>query len=428
MLIFNDFRPWIAINSLIFVEVGLESEGRSPTVVVEGAGAVLSLIREGRAQTVSQLAAAMDMARSTVMQRVERLIAAGLVVSGAPFPGETPGGRGRPASLFQFNADSGVILVAQLGMTGARVAATNLNGSILAENFEPFPIESGPQAVTDQLKESLAAVLGDAGRSGGDVRGVGIGLPSAIELSSARPADATPGMSWDGFSITDQMHDAFGVPVFVDNDVNLLALGEHASGWPQSDVLLCLKVGSVIGCGTVIHGKVVQGAQRVAGSIGHTSLVGDQTPCRCGNVGCLEAVASGRALVAQLRAEGLAVDDVRHLALLAREGVPAAVQAVRTAGRRIGEVLASAVNLLNPDVITVWGYLADAELLAGIRETVYQQSLPAATGSLKLVPAQLGDDAGLVGAAMIVVSKILAPDAIDEYLTALAPDRSRQTG
>jgi predicted NBD/HSP70 family sugar kinase len=101
---------------------------------------------------------------------------------------------------------------------------------------------------------------------------------------------------------------------------------------------------------------------------------------------------------------------------------------VRTAGRRIGEVLASAVNLLNPDVITVWGYLADAELLAGIRETVYQQSLPAATGSLKLVPAQLGDDAGLVGAAMIVVSKILAPDAIDEYLTALAPDRSRQTG
>jgi predicted NBD/HSP70 family sugar kinase len=409
----------------------LESEGRSPTVVVEGAGAVLSLIREGRAQTVSQLAAAMDMARSTVMQRVDRLVAAGLVVSRPAFPSESPGGRGRPASLFHFNADSGVILVAQLGMTGARVAATNLNGAILAENFEPFPIESGPQAVTDHLKGSLASVLSAAGRSRGDVRGLGIGLPSAIELATARPADAAPGPSWDGFSITDQMQDEFGVPAFVDNDVNLLALGEHASSWPDADVLLCLKVGTVIGCGTVIHGKVVQGAQRVAGSIGHISLVGDQTLCRCGNVGCLEAVASGRALVTQLRAEGLPVEDVRHLALLAREGVPAAVQAVRTAGRRIGEVLACAVNLLNPDVVTVWGYLADAELLAGIRETVYQRSLPAATGSLKLVPARLGDDAGLVGAAMIVVSQILSPSAIDEYLTALAPrpiEADRMTG
>jgi len=401
-------------------EVALESEGRSPTVVVDGAGAVLSLIREGGVRTIGQLAAAMDMARSTVMQRVDRLVAAGLVVSRPSHPSESPGGRGRPASFFDFNADSGVILVAQLGMTGARVAATNLNGAILAEDFEPFPIESGPRAVTDRLKGSLASVLSDAGRLRTDVRGVGIGLPSAIELSTARPADAAPGPSWDGFSITDQMHDAFGVPAFVDNDVNLLALGEHASSWPEADVLLCLKVGTVIGCGTVIHGKVVQGAQRVAGSIGHISLVGDQTRCRCGNVGCLEAVASGRALVAQLRAEGLAVQDARHLATLAREGVPAAVQAVRMAGRRIGEVLACAVNLLNPDVVTVWGYLAEDELLAGIRETVYQRSLPAATGSLKLVRARLGDDAGLVGAAMIVVSRILSPDAIDEYLTDLS--------
>jgi predicted NBD/HSP70 family sugar kinase len=263
-------------------------------------------------------------------------------------------------------------------------------------------------------------VLAAAGRSRSEVRGLGIGVPGSIDLSD----QSTPSAArWDRFPVGSRLQAAFGVPAFVDNDVNLLALGEQHSAWPSTDVLLCVKAGSVIGCGIVINGEVVRGAQGVAGNIGHIAVPGDTTPCVCGNVGCLDAVAGGRALVTRLQAAGLPVRDVPHLVALAREGVPEAAQAVRVAGRQIGEVLAYAVNLLNPGVVAVWGYLADveAELLAGIRESVYQRSLPSTTQSLQLVRARLGDEAGLVGAATLVVSQILRPEMVDEHLAARAP-------
>src|ERR1700733_2623883 len=386
----------------------------SPTARVDRAGEVLSLIRGGRARTIGELASAMNLARSTVAQRVSHLVADGLVVAGPVGQAESQGARGRPAAVLQFNAGAGVVLVAQLGMTGARVAIADLGGALLAERFEPFPIESGPEAVIGHLEQSLIAVLAAAGRSRSEVRGLGIGLPGSIDLSEKNIPQAA---RWDRFPVGGRLEAAVGVP----------ALGEQRSAWPGSDVLLCVKTGSVIGCGIVINGEVVRGSQGVAGNIGHIAVPGDATPCVCGNVGCLDAVAGGRALVTRLQAAGLPVRDVRHLVALAQEGVPQAAQAVRVAGRQIGEVLAYAVNLLNPGVVAVWGYLADveAELLAGIRESIYQRSLPSTTQSLQLVRARLGDEAGLVGAATLVVSQILRPEVIDEHLAARPPARVR---
>jgi glucokinase len=385
---------------------------------IEGAGVALSLIRSGRARTIGELAVAMNLARSTVVDRVRHLAAAGLVVTDPVGSGGTPGARGRPTAILRFNPSGGVILAAHLGITGARAAVTDLDGMLLAEQFEPFHAAAGPEAVLSHLEESLLTVLTRAGRDRSEIRGLGIGVPRSIELSVADDTAA----SWSKFPIRDRMQTAFGVPTVVDNDVNLLALGEQRSVWPGADVLLCVKVGSVIGCGVVIRGEVVHGAQGIAGNIGHIAVPGNTTPCTCGNVGCLDAVAGGRALVSRLQAEGLPVRDAGHLAALAQQGMPQAAHAVRGAGRQLGEVLAYAVNLLNPEVIAVWGYLADAEaeLLAGIRETVYQHSLPSATQSLELVPARLGRGAGLVGAAMLVVSQIFEPNILDDYLTARA--------
>lgn len=385
---------------------------------MEGSGEVLALIRAGRARTIGELAVAMDMARSTVVQRVEFLQAAGLVLVAPVRAAELPG-RGRPPAVLRFNARSGVVLVAHVGMTGARVAVTDLDGTTLVERFSAFAVSDGVDAVAGHLRASLAGVLAASGRDGSEIRGVGVGLPSAVELATARGSGVAAADPWDA-PVADLLKAEFGVPVFVDNDVNLLALGEQQSCWRDTDVLLCLKVGTVLGCGTVISGRVVAGAQGVAGGIGHMSVPGDRTPCGCGNVGCLDAVASGRVLAARLRAAGLPVTDARDVARLARDGVPEAAQAVREAGRAIGEVLAYAINLLNPGVVAVWGYLAEAEapLFAGLRESVYQRSLPAATRTLQLVRARMGDGAGLAGTAMMVVSHILGPEALDAQLTA----------
>jgi predicted NBD/HSP70 family sugar kinase len=382
---------------------------------VQGCGDILGLVRAGRAKTIGDLAEAMDMARSTVMQRVELLVADGLLLADRS---QVPNSRGRPAVNLRFNPDGGVVLVAQVGMTGSRVAVADLDGSIRSQQFDVSPIEAGPQVVLDRLVAALERVLTAAGAERGELRGVGIGWPAAMELGARGDAQG-----WDRAAIMDGLAEEFGVPVLLDDDVNLLALGEHKAGWSETQVLICVKVGTVIGCGTVIGGEIVRGEQQAAGAIGHLPVPGDTTPCRCGNVGCLDAVASGAALLRNTRAAGLPVEDLHQLATMAGAGVPEAAHAIREAGRHIGAVLAYAVNLLNPGVIAFWGYLveAESELLAGVRETIYRTSLPAATHSLQLVKASVGDAAGVAGAATMVINEILAPAAIDRRLAETVP-------
>ena len=244
--------------------------------------------------------------------------------------------------------------------------------------------------------------------------GIGVGLPGAIELAAIHSA----GAQWSTHPVAQDLAARFGVPAFADQDVNLLALGEHAQGWPDAQSLLCVKVGSVIACGVVAGGRIIGGADGLAGDIGHTRIAGRDEPCVCGNVGCLNAVAGGAALVKQLAAAGVGVGHVRDVVRLAQQGSVPARAAIRQAGRDLGTVLAGAVNLLNPRVIAFWGYLVGDEesLLAGVRETLYQGAAPSATHNLMLISSELGDTTGLNGSALMVAEEVLAPRAVDRRL------------
>jgi len=204
------------------------------------------------------------------------------------------------------------------------------------------------------------------------------------------------------------------VPVLVDNDVNIMALGEHWTDWQEVENLLFVKVGTGIGCGIVIDRAIHRGADGAAGDIGHVRIALDEQSedvvCSCGNLNCLEALASGGAMARQLRAAGVDARDSRAVVELIRAGVPEAVQLVRHSGRLVGEVIATAVNFFNPSVIVVGGDVADAQeqLLAGIREVVYQRSLPLATRHLRIVRSPLADRAGVIGAAAMVIEHVLA--------------------
>ena len=204
--------------------------------------------------------------------------------------------------------------------------------------------------------------------------------------------------------------------MLVDSHVNLMALGEQWTHWRDVDHLLYVTVGTAIECGIVSGRAVHRGAHGAAGDIGHVRLAGhDDVLCACGNMGCLEAVAGGDALAADLTAAGLPAASVRDVVTYARAGEAVALRAVRSAGRAVGEVLAECINFFNPGAIVIGGELADSpqQLLAGVRETAIARSLPMATRELRLAASQLGTRAGVIGAAVMVVEHVLEPDNVD---------------
>lgn len=384
-----------------------------------GAGELLQLMLDGVPRTRAELISMTGLARSTVAGRVDALLAAGLL---AP-SGEAASTGGRPPVRFAFNPDAGVVVGADLGATHSLVALSDLRGRVLVEQGHHIDISSGPRPVLDQLVDTARALLEGAGRRPEEVAGVGIGVPGPVEHSTGRPALPPIMPGWDGFDIPGYVQQSLAAPVLVDNDVNLMALGEHATAYPDVEHLVFVKVATGIGAGVISGGRLHRGAQGSAGDLGHVAAPnGGDAPCTCGNVGCLEAVASGPAIVRGLRARGIEAVDSQGVVTLAKQGDLEAAAAVREAGREIGRVLATCVSLLNPSVIVVGGVMAQASehLLAGIREIVYGRSLPLATGELQIVASRTGGHAGVIGAATMVVQHVLSADEVERQLSTVA--------
>lgn len=378
---------------------------------------VLALIRSGQATTRGQLIEVTGLARSTVAQRLEALLSSGLVIEA----GEAASTGGRPPMLLGFNDDAGVILTADFGATHSRVAITNLGAQTLAEKTAEIDINLGPEQVLDWLQTSFEELLVESGLSAESVKGIGVGLPGPVDFDRGMAVHPPIMAGWHEFPVSEHLRDRFGVPVLVDNDVNIMALGEQFVMTPQVDDFIYLKVGTGIGSGLIFGGRIHRGADGAAGDIGHVQAASEDVVCRCGNTGCLEAVAGGAALAAVLGQTHPGVQDTRDVVRLVRQGAKDASRRVREAGRKIGQVLASTVNLLNPALIIVGGDLAAAEqqLLAGIREVVYRRSTALSTTDLQIATSSLGDRAGVTGAAAMVIDHVLAPQNLEEAMSAV---------
>lgn len=385
----------------------------SPTAAVtSGAGELLQLLRDQRPRTRAELAKITGLARSTVGARVDALLSAGLL---AP-SGEAASTGGRPPVRFAFNPEARVVIGADLGATHGHVALTDLSGRPLCEIAEHVDITDGPEVILDWVVETTHRLLGEAGRSASDLIGVGIGLPGPVEHSSGRPMRPPIMPGWDGYDVPAHVGRALGVPVLVDNDVNIMALGEHAVAFPDVEHLLFVKVATGIGAGIISGGRLHRGAKGAAGDLGHVAAPhAPEVLCSCGNTGCLEAVAGGPAITRALRELGITATSNSDIVDLVKGGNIPAAHAVRQAGRTIGEVLATCVSLLNPSVIVIGGSLAQAgeSLIAGVREVVYGRSLPLATGDLQIVAATTGVQAGVIGAATMVIQHALTADRVD---------------
>ncbi|CAN5788107.1 hypothetical protein BH18ACT7_BH18ACT7_18370 [soil metagenome] len=250
----------------------------------------LDLIRFGHAHTRPALARRAGLGRTVVNQRLAQLIDSGLVEPGRLGP--STGGRA-PREL-RFRSEAGTVLVAELGATSLGVGLADLAGGLIGQREEPWDIAAGPQATLARVEELFDAALTE--HQPAPVWAVGIGVPGPVEFASGRPVAPPIMPGWDGYPVRDQLAARYDVPVWVDNEVNTMALGEYRAGLGQGcEQLICVKIGTGIGAGLISGGRLHRGAQGCAGDIGHIGLASEvlaaapaalDQVCRCGNTGC----------------------------------------------------------------------------------------------------------------------------------------------
>jgi predicted NBD/HSP70 family sugar kinase len=399
-----------------------DGDGQSPSAKVLkhapgfGASELFQILRDGRPRTRSELSAATGFARSTITSRIDELMKTGFV---APV-GDAASTGGRPSALVAFNPAARVVAAADIGATHGTVAIMDLAGNTLTKGTEEIQIAAGPEPVLEWLTATIDSLVVGLGRKKSDVVAVGIGLPGPVEHSSGKPSQPPIMPGWNGFDVPRYVQRSYDVAVLVDNDVNIMALGERAVAWPESDNMIFVKVATGIGSGIISSGQLQRGADGSAGDVGHIAIGrAAGIACRCGNIGCLEAIAGRPAIAAALRAEGVELERDSDVVALVQKGNLLASQTVRQAGRDIGEVLNMCVSILNPSLIVIGGSMAEAseQLIAGMREVVYSRSTPLATQHLSIVQARTGADAGVIGAGIMAIEHVLEPENL-EALTA----------
>jgi predicted NBD/HSP70 family sugar kinase len=392
----------------------MSQKSKSPSSY--GSGELFQQFRDFEPHTRAELSTASGLARSTVGMRLDPLVEIGLIRPA--HDAQSTGGR--PSAQLIINPRSRLVAGIDFGATHAAVAISDLAAEIQVVAEEKLPISSGPEECLSWATSKVCSLLDQLGVPLSILGAIGIGLPGPVEHSTGRPSKPPIMPGWDNFDVPGRVHhDLPGVAVLVDNDVNVMALGERHTSFSDTDHMIFIKAATGIGSGIVSNGDLIRGAQGTAGDIGHVRVSrGEGVACRCGNYGCLEALAGVPAVLAAAKERGLSLTGVSELIDAVEAGELEAVQAVRQAGRDIGEVLTTCVSLVNPSVIVIGGSLSRAgeNLLAGVREAVYGRSTPLATGSLSIVQSSSGSEAGIIGASVLAIEHLLSPGAIDTAL------------
>jgi predicted NBD/HSP70 family sugar kinase len=355
------------------------------------------------------------MSRGTLYSRLDVLIRLGFVYEAEPL-GATGGRRAR---RIRFEDRGRVVLAVDLGQTHARVAVTDLLGSEQRRADLPLRIADGGAAVLGPVLDHAEKLLA-AGR-GERLVGVGVGVPASVDPATGRLLSAEAMSGWRPDEIAPAVRARFGVPLVVENDARAGAVGESRS---DEETLVYLKIATGIGCGIVVGGEPLRGADGFAGGIGHVRIGanghGQEPRCRCGRTGCLAAYSSGRALLERLGDRS--PDDPGALAaLVTAADTPAsdapAAAALAAAAAVLGAALAPTVGMLNPHRLVLGGPLGAAPaVIEGVREQLWaavpEPALPVVERSA------LGSRATPRGLARLVVRRVFAPAAVDAVVAA----------
>jgi glucokinase-like ROK family protein len=385
---------------------------------------ILNLIRQEGTVSRAAIAKRTSLSRSTVSSIISELLGENLVTEIGQ--GHSSGGR-RPI-LINFNYRAGYLVGVDLGATHILVLVTDLNGETIARQETDFAISVGPEIGLKKAADVVRRCLDHAGVRLDQVVGLGMGVPGPVEYALGRVVAPPIMPGWHGVALRDRLAEDLKLPVYLDNDANLGALGERWRGAGRGcPNLVYIKIGTGIGCGLILNGELYRGDVGSAGEIGHVTIDENGPPCKCGSYGCLESMAGGPAIALRaqqsIRAgQATALSEVqpiesitaRDVALAARAGDRLAQQLFADAGKHIGVALASLANLLNPGLIIIGGGVAQAGdlLLEPIRKTVEQRALQSVVQNTRIIQSALGRDATALGAVSLALNEVFRSPAL----------------
>jgi glucokinase-like ROK family protein len=367
----------------------------------------------------AELAQQSGFSRSKANTAVAALLERGMLDEGGALA--SSGGR-RPENLL-LSANMGVLAAIDLGASSVDVALIAPDMSVLAHHAEPIEVSDGPGVVLSRVREILRELRTRCNLRRDQVFGIGMGVPGPVEFGSGLLVAPPIMPGWEGFSIREYLREEYTAPVFIDNDVNVMAMGELWRLHRKLPNFIVLKIGTGIGCGIVCNGMIYRGTNGSAGDVGHICVDPDGERCHCGNQGCVEVMAAGPA-IARMGTEAAKSGESTQLAevlankgsitpedvgLASRGGDVAANAIIKLSGRLIGQMLASAVNFFNPSHVFIGGGIAQIGplFLASIRQSVYHRSLALSTRHLEILYAPLGERAGVIGCAAMALQETM---------------------
>ncbi|NGO67053.1 ROK family protein [Streptomyces boncukensis] len=364
---------------------------------------VVRAVRMAGSLTQAEIARSTGLSAATVSNIVRELKESGTV---EVTPTSSGGRRARAVSL---SADAGIVVGIDFGHSHLRVAVGNLAHKVLTEDAEPIDVDASSAQGFDRAEQLVQRLIARSAVSPSKVIGVGLGVPGPIDIGTGVLGSTAILPGWAGTNPRDEMARRLGVPVHVDNDANLGALGEQVWGAGQGAAdLAYIKVASGVGAGLVINGRIYRGPGGTAGEIGHITLDESGPVCRCGNRGCLETFTAARYVLPLLHSSHGPGLTMARMVELAEEGDPGCRRVIADIGRHIGSGVASLCNLLNPSRVVLGGPLAEAGDLAldPVRDSVTRYAIPSAARQLRVEPGELGSRAEVLGALALVLNEM----------------------
>ncbi len=380
---------------------------------------LLRLIREHGPVSQVRLSDLSGYSRSTVSINCDKLLQAGLII-----PDRDLSKSKKKNAELSINGDVGLIIGIGMGGSRCKINLTNLNCDTLAYQAFLVDLAVGPEAILKQICKTIDELL--AKYTSQPLLGIGIGLPTPVnyEKGVAYHPAFMPG--WHLFPVKEYMTKRYGCLTVVDNEVNTMALAEYEEYKTKYSTLLCVKGGTGIGAGIIINGKIYRGENGGGGNIGHVIIEDNNTPCKCGKIGCLEAVASVPAILSQAceaaRQKGsgilyerleqhkdgngsLTLADIKYAA---DHGDRDALSLIETAGLRLGSVLGRLLIFMDPGILIISGRMAilGPNYLDYIRKAVYKQASPWVGPDFQIIYSKFGDKSAAKGAALLCIQEL----------------------